>query len=358
MTMGACSHVDPSCIPGTGTVTAGAISNASGTVVYSWKNASNVVVGTTASVSGLAPGTYTLTVHDNCTTLTCSQTINAATLACGSDGGTFPTSTTCADFNSGRAIPLTQICYTNGNNGKVKNSTPGVIFYFAHVTAPASSFCVEIVQTKSCSSLALLQVVQSGGNNPQVVLWDNSCSKYATGTEITYTSTLEVSKVCITGAVPGGTYTISVKYDLKSLVGSPNNPTGCDYTFFARTIVGNTVNNIAGSTAVMHAAPGCSAKTDEEGLGTADNTINSDPDFSVRAYPNPFGSQFHLAVESASDENIQVKVFDVLGQVIMDQTTLPFQNDVVLGGALSKGVYLVEVTQGDKMQVLRIVKSE
>ena len=75
LTMGSCSHTDATCNGGTGSVTAGAVSNAVGPVSYVWKNASNVTVGTTATVSGLAAGTYTLTVTDDCFSRTCSQTI-------------------------------------------------------------------------------------------------------------------------------------------------------------------------------------------------------------------------------------------------------------------------------------------
>ncbi|MGL2994457.1 VWA domain-containing protein, partial [Flavobacterium sp. TSSA_36] len=78
------SKTDAACFgASTGTVTAGTVTGAVGTVTYSWKNASNAVVGTTASVSGLPAGTYTVTVSDSCSTLSNSVTIGqpAAALA-------------------------------------------------------------------------------------------------------------------------------------------------------------------------------------------------------------------------------------------------------------------------------------
>ena len=99
-----------------------------------------------------------------------------------------------------------------------------------------------------------------------------------------------------------------------------------------------------------------SSKMDENG----DETIVGNSDiFNVKLYPNPFADQFKLNVE-ASDEtrDIQVRIFEVLGQLIQDKTTIGLQTDVTFGSNLQKGVYLVEVSQGDKIQVLRVIKSE
>jgi hypothetical protein len=61
------SKTDASCFgTSTGSVTAGTVTGAVGTLIYSWKNASNTEVGTTASISNLPAGTYTVTVTDNC----------------------------------------------------------------------------------------------------------------------------------------------------------------------------------------------------------------------------------------------------------------------------------------------------
>jgi hypothetical protein len=73
------SETDVSCFNGTnGSVTAGALTNAVGTVTYSWQDASNTIVGTTSTVGGLPIGTYTVTVTDNCFVRTNSVTIGYA----------------------------------------------------------------------------------------------------------------------------------------------------------------------------------------------------------------------------------------------------------------------------------------
>jgi len=99
------------------------------------------------------------------------------------------------------------------------------------------------------------------------------------------------------------------------------------------------------------------AKTDED--ADADRIIEGgNAEFNVRVHPNPFSSQFHLSVSSSSEDNLEIKIFDVLGQMIENRTGIAFETDITLGSKLSKGVYLVEVTQGSKTQVLRIVKAE
>ncbi|MNE19712.1 hypothetical protein D3C80_1128030 [compost metagenome] len=77
LTLGTCSKTDVSCVGGDGSVTAGAVTNAVGTVSYSWKNSSNAVVGTIASVSNLPSGAYTLTVSDDCSSKTCTVTVGS-----------------------------------------------------------------------------------------------------------------------------------------------------------------------------------------------------------------------------------------------------------------------------------------
>jgi hypothetical protein len=77
LALGTCSKTNATCTAG-GSVTAGAVTNNIGTVQYSWKNSANAVVGTISSVSNLPAGNYTLTVSDNCSTKSCSVTIQGA----------------------------------------------------------------------------------------------------------------------------------------------------------------------------------------------------------------------------------------------------------------------------------------
>ncbi|MEL1240180.1 PKD-like domain-containing protein, partial [Flavobacterium flavipallidum] len=77
LNLGVSSKTDATCYgTSTGSVTAGTVTGAVGTVNYSWKNSSNTVVGTSTTVNNLPAGVYTLTVTDNCSSKTNTVTIS------------------------------------------------------------------------------------------------------------------------------------------------------------------------------------------------------------------------------------------------------------------------------------------
>ena len=80
---------------------------------------------------------------------------------------------------------------------------------------------------------------------------------------------------------------------------------------------------------------------------------------SIKAYPNPFSNEMHLLVNSPDQQTaISVKVMDITGRIFETRNEIVSGNDVVIGKSLSKGVYIIQVTQGENKQVTRIVKAE
>ncbi len=75
----------------------------------------------------------------------------------------------------------------------------------------------------------------------------------------------------------------------------------------------------------------------------------------VKVWPNPSNSQFELVVESASDEKIDIIVYDMLGRIVssMAQVDSPL---ITFGETLAAGTYLVEVLQGNETRMLRVIK--
>src|SRR5947207_6026880 len=70
LSMSACSETDVTCNGGSnGTASAGTVSNKVGAIQYRRSNRQR-----TRTPTNLAAGTYTLTVSDNCFSLTCSET--------------------------------------------------------------------------------------------------------------------------------------------------------------------------------------------------------------------------------------------------------------------------------------------
>jgi hypothetical protein len=73
LAIGTSSKTDASCFELQLDLTAGTVTGV-GTLNYSWKNAQSTEVGTTASISNLPAGTYTVTVTDNCSSKSNSVT--------------------------------------------------------------------------------------------------------------------------------------------------------------------------------------------------------------------------------------------------------------------------------------------
>jgi len=102
LALSASSKTDVSCFEAsTGTLTAGTVTNAIGTIKYSWKNSLNAEISTSANVINLAAGIYTLTVTDDCSSVSNSVTI--AEPASALSAVKSQTNATCGNGNNGSA---------------------------------------------------------------------------------------------------------------------------------------------------------------------------------------------------------------------------------------------------------------
>jgi len=79
--------------------------------------------------------------------------------------------------------------------------------------------------------------------------------------------------------------------------------------------------------------------------------------FTVKAYPNPFETSFNLAIESSSDDEIEVTVFDMIGrQLEARKATVSELSTQELGNNYPSGVYNIIVSQGNQVKTLRMIK--
>ncbi len=75
------------------------------------------------------------------------------------------------------------------------------------------------------------------------------------------------------------------------------------------------------------------------------------------AFPNPFSNTFQLNLTTVSNEMVQVSVYDMLGKLIEDfNIESNGINSFSFGEKYAAGFYNVKVSQGDKTQVLRMIK--
>ena len=181
-----------------------------------------------------------------------------------------------------------------------------------------------------------------------------NCLNPTQGIETTYNSTLEVGSVTVTGAVAGQPYILSAKYDIKSLVGSPNGPAvNCVFHFITKTVVGATTTTVTTQTDLV-AEQGCTV-TYRLGDPMDENGI------SLKAYPNPFSEKTtveFMAEESASD--VSIELFNAIGGKVADlyQGALEAgekKTAIINGSDLAEGVYLCRYTANGSTRTIRVV---
>jgi len=303
------------------------------------------VVSTTNTNTGTAT-VYTRTwqaVDGSGNTSTCSQ--NVTQVSC--TAHIYPTSTTCNSYLGGTQ-PLAQLCYS-AKGGKVSNITPGVFFYFATITAPSSSFCIDVVQTTSCASFNLFAIQQ--GN--QITLFNNSCNNAASGTQ---TSNGQ-GRICISNATPGAQYVLSVKYDSKSVQGSAFSGSApvCQYNFESR-INGAIVSGSQGS---INLTPNCNSGTitKQSEVPTKENTSM---EASVSLFPNPASEYVTVQFTASHTARSSVEMYDVSGKLVVNiyngeiEQGRPYQKRVDIKG-LSAGVYIIRFRNGEFIETKKLV---
>jgi hypothetical protein len=79
--------------------------------------------------------------------------------------------------------------------------------------------------------------------------------------------------------------------------------------------------------------------------------------YEVNAYPNPYAESFKLNVNTSSEDQVGVQVYDMLGrQVETRQATVANITNLEIGSQYPTGVYNIIVTQGNNVKTLRVIK--
>ena len=278
---------------------------------------------TVSNFGGAALGDYTITVTGTSASITNTQnvTLNLRNTPCLSNGNSqFATSTTGVTFNT----------INNLNSGK---STGGY-----------GNFTATPTNVNRSSAYPLTVKVNTDGNfqtqTKVWIDWNQNCSfndageEYILGTATnTANGNTTASPLSITvpvGATLGNTtMRVSTKYVNTD---DPGLPMSClteydgeteDYTLNVQAQLG----------------------VDEFGVGN----------FSI--YPNPNKGQFMVSLNSSSNENVMITVYDIRGRKIYDNTfenSSNFNQSINLN-AVQSGMYLVKVSDGDKQATRKII---
>ncbi len=75
--------------------------------------------------------------------------------------------------------------------------------------------------------------------------------------------------------------------------------------------------------------------------------------FDIKAYPNPFVSQITLSLSNETTQS-DIMVYDMTGKLIQQIATE--ETSLEIGNNWSKGIYLVQIVQGQETKNIRIVK--
>jgi hypothetical protein len=121
--------------------------------------------------------------------------------------------TSCETFVNGGALDGTEALY-NVKKGKINSVAPGVFFYYDAVVAPASSFAIDVLQTETHPTFSALFGVQQ---ETQIRLYNGDCT--APSATYSVSGATGQAHVSVSGATPGQTFVVSVKYSGATLIG-------------------------------------------------------------------------------------------------------------------------------------------
>lgn len=141
------------------------------------------------------------------------------------------------------------------------------------------------------------------------------------------------------------------------------NPTGSTNTIVAFTNFGSTtfIRTASTTTSGPYVTLGYTQGSPLPMLRLLNSSLATvSPDASsniATAFPNPFSNTFQLNLTTLSNERVQVSVYDMLGKLIEDfNAESNGINSLSFGEKYAAGFYNVKVSQGDKTQVLRMIK--
>jgi hypothetical protein len=344
-----CSKTDATCGQNNGTVTAGTVSGATGTVAYTWRNAANEVVGRTSQVTNLPAGDYTLFVNDNCSEATCTVTVGSSTTDC-DDPHFHPVATTCCTYSNGSSKALGYLGYKT-TDGRISEVYPSTFYYYTKVVAPSSDFTVAIVQTKDVVNFSNLLL-----NGDHIQLWDLNCTRSVRGTV-----TANGGSVAITEAEVGATYVLEVRLQtrplLSALVGSAAPTVNYTIASYINTVlIPNSRGNIRlKPTDVRETLNAGVCRNRAPGRGTQEDALENT---ALSVQPNPAQSIATVLFESASTGESVVSVANINGAIVqtMTQETKQGENTIALNiQALPVGTYIVTVKTAQQWMTKQLV---
>jgi len=76
----------------------------------------------------------------------------------------------------------------------------------------------------------------------------------------------------------------------------------------------------------------------------------------INAYPNPFNDGLRVKIESNTYESADLTITDLTGRKLETKLNQPVGQEIVIGQKLAPGVYMVQVTNGNQSQQIKVTK--
>ena len=162
---------------------------------------------------GTCNGGSALVCNDGngCTNDSCNPGSGCVFTSNGSCSSQITSTSTCAGYRSGSAQDLPTATYmTKGS--KINSVNPGVMFYWATIVAPAASFTYTVDQDVAPSTCVFPDwPVLSPQNSGHIDVYTASCGNRQSSSS--FDPTTGTVTISVTGATPGETLVVGIKYD-------------------------------------------------------------------------------------------------------------------------------------------------
>jgi hypothetical protein len=74
-------------------------------------------------------------------------------------------------------------------------------------------------------------------------------------------------------------------------------------------------------------------------------------------FPNPFGNELSVTVESPSESPVMIELYDLTGRLVESFPGVEPHATTKAGASLKPGIYMLRVSQDEQVQTMKIVKS-
>jgi hypothetical protein len=86
------------------------------------------------------------------------------------------------------------------------------------------------------------------------------------------------------------------------------------------------------------------------------STFKDSSSLCVKIFPNPTTNLFSIQIKSGVSDGVVIRVLDLQGRIIKKMVKTNTNQTISIGSELLAGVYLIEVTQGNEIKTMRVVK--